>query len=140
MSVLNISHLNKCINFEVSIADKICHFIHLYRSPNQTQGKFQISKSNLELGLDSLSSCNPFLKVTINNNFNAKSKRWCKTDKTSFRVSQLWLLISKFGLSQIITEPNYILENSRFCPDLLLTSQLNAVMGSGVHASLNSLY
>ena len=32
LRVLNISDLNECINFEVSIATKICHFIHLYRS------------------------------------------------------------------------------------------------------------
>ena len=36
LRVLNISNLNECINIEVSIANKICHFIHLYRSPSQT--------------------------------------------------------------------------------------------------------
>ena len=36
--------------------------------------------------------------------FNAKSKHWCKIDKTSFEGSQIQFLTSKFGLSQIITE------------------------------------
>ena len=60
-----------------------------------------------------------------------------KTDKTSFEGSQLQLLTSKFGLSQIFTEPKHILENSRYCLDLLFTPQPNMVMDSGVHASLH---
>ena len=71
LRVLNISNLNECINFEVSIAKKICRFIHLYRSPNQTQDVFQIFRSNLELNLDSLSSPNLFLTIMIGN-FNAQ--------------------------------------------------------------------
>ena len=65
----------------------------------------------LELDLNSLSSSNPFLIVMIGD-FNAKSKQWCKIDKTSFEGSQIQLLTSKFGLSQITTEPTHILENS----------------------------
>ena len=67
--------------------------------------------------------------------FNAKSKQWCEKDKTSFEGSRIQLLTSKFGLSQIITEPTHILENSRSSIDLLLTSQPNLVMHSGLHAS-----
>ena len=37
LRVLNISNLNESINFEVCIANKICRFIHLYRSHSQTQ-------------------------------------------------------------------------------------------------------
>ena len=134
--VLNTSYLNECINFEVSIANKICHFIHLYRSPSQTQDEFQIFRSNLELNLDSLSSCNPFVTILIGD-FNVKSKQWCEIDKTSFEGSLIQLLSSKFGLSQIITEPTHILENSRSFIDLLFTSQPNMVMDSGVYASLH---
>ena len=71
LRVLNIWNLNECINFQVSIGNKICYFIHLYRSPPQTQNEFQILKSKLELNLDSLSSCNPFLTV-MTGDFNAK--------------------------------------------------------------------
>ena len=40
LRILNISNLDECINFEVSIANKICHFIHPYRSPSQKQDEF----------------------------------------------------------------------------------------------------
>ena len=65
--------------------------------------------------------------------FNPKSKQWCEIDKNSFESSQLQLLTEKFGLSQIITEPTYILESSRSCIDLLLSSQPIMVTYSGVH-------
>ena len=98
LRVLNISNLNERINFQITIANKICRFIHLYRSPTQMQDEFQIFKAKLELNLDSLSSCNPFLTV-MNGDFIAKSKQWCKIDKASFESSQIQLLTSKFGLS-----------------------------------------
>ena len=104
--------VSKCT---VSITNKIRQnlpFFHLHRSTYQTQDKFQIFKSNLELNDDSLCSCNPFLTVIIGD-FNAKSKQWCKIDKTSFEGSQLQLVTSKVGLLQMITEPTHILENSR---------------------------
>ena len=85
LRVLTISNLNECINFEVSIASKICHFIHLYRSPSQTQDQFQIFRSNPELSRDSLANCNPFLTIIIGD-FNAKSKQWCKIDKAGLRA------------------------------------------------------
>ena len=41
LRILNISNLDECINFVVSTANKICRFIHLYRSPSQKQDEFQ---------------------------------------------------------------------------------------------------
>ena len=73
LRVLNISYLSECITFEISIGNKICRFVHLYRSPSQTQDKFQTFKSNLMLNLDALLCGNPFLTVMIGD-FNAKSK------------------------------------------------------------------
>ena len=38
LRVLNMPYLSECITFEISIGNKVCRFIHLYRSPSQTQG------------------------------------------------------------------------------------------------------
>ena len=73
LRVLNISYLSECITFEISIGNKICRFIHLYRSPSRTQDGFQTFKSNLKLNLEALLWANPFLTVMICD-FNAKSK------------------------------------------------------------------
>ena len=71
LRILNISNLDECINFEVSIANKICRFVQLYRSPSQKQDEFQEFKSNLEMNFDALLANNPFLTVMIGY-FNAK--------------------------------------------------------------------
>ena len=137
LRVLNISYLSECITFEVSTGNKVCRFIHLYRSPSQTQDEFQTFKSNLNLNLDALLCSNLFLAVMIGD-FNAKSKDWCSIDRTSFEGSEFDFLTSQFGLSQITKEPTHILDNPRSCIDLIFTSQPNVVIVSGVHASLHS--
>ena len=83
LRVLNISYLSECITFEISIGNKVCRFIHLYRPPSQTQDEFQMYKSNLKLNLDTLSYDNSLLTVLIGD-FHVKSKDWCSIDKTSF--------------------------------------------------------
>ena len=137
LRILNISNLDECINFEVSIANKICRFIHLYRSPSQKQDEFQEFKSNLEINLDALSTNNPFLTVIIGD-FNGESSNWYLNDKTRFEGSQIEFLGSQFAMFQVINEPTHILDNSKSCIDLIFTSQPNMIMDSGVHPSLHS--
>ena len=120
-----------------ALRSALATFVTLFICIDSLTNEFQIFRSNLELNLDSLSCCHLFLTVLIGD-FNAKSKQWCEIDTTRFEGSQLQLLISKFGLSQLITEPTYILENSRSCIDLLFKFQPNMIMDSGVHASVDS--
>ena len=124
-------------NFLVSITNKICRFIHIYRSPSQKQDKFQEFKSNLEINLDVLSANNPFLIVIIGD-FNAKSTNWYLNDVTRFEGLKIEFLASQFAMSQVINEPTHILDNSKSCIDLIFTSQPNMIMDSGVHPSLHS--
>ena len=89
------------------------------------------------MNLDALSANNPFLEVMIVH-FNAKSSNWYLNDVTSFEDSQIEFLASQFAMSQVINEPNHILDNSKSCIDLIFTSQSNMIMNSGVHHSLDS--
>ena len=61
LRVVNILYPSECITFETSVANKVCRFIHLYRSPSQTQKVFQTFKLNLKLNLDELLCGNKFL-------------------------------------------------------------------------------
>ena len=85
LRILNISNLDECINFEISIAKKFCRFIHLIALP---------------------------VKIDF--------------------------LATKFAMSQVINQPTHILDNSKSCIDLIVTSQPNMIMDSGVHPSLHS--
>ena len=132
LRILNISNLDECINFEVSIANKISRFIQRYRSPSQKQDEFQEFKSNLEMNLDALSTNNPFLTVMIGD-FDAKSSNWYLNDITSFEGSQIEFLASQFAMSQVINEPTHILDNSKSCIDLIFTSQPNMIHSNCHH-------
>ena len=57
--------------FEISFAGKVCNFISLYRSPNQSHDIFETLVDNLELSLDTIPNKNPSLIVVLGD-FNAK--------------------------------------------------------------------
>ena len=120
LKVLSTNFLQECINFEVSIGNKICPLIHLCRTPSQSQDEFHDFLTNLEMNLDDSFNSNPFL-----------------TARSTIEGSTIDFLTSQFGLSQIIKEPTHILENSSSCIELIFTTQLNIVLESGVHHSLH---
>ena len=109
LKFLSTNFLQECINIEVSIGNKICRFIHLYRTPSQSQNEFHDFLTNLEMNDDSFNS-SPFL-TTVNGDFNAKSNNWSEGDRSTIEGSKIDFLTSQFGLSQIIKEPTHILEN-----------------------------
>ena len=86
------------MNFEVSITNRICHFIQLYGYPSQKQDDFQEFKSNLEMNSDVLSTNNSFLTDMIDD-LNAKWNNWYLNGITSFEGSQIEFLTSQFVAS-----------------------------------------
>ena len=94
LKVLSTNFLQECINFEVSIGNKKCRFIHLYRTPSQSQDEFHDFLTNLEMNLDDAFNNNPFL-TTVICDFNAKSNKWSEgTDQSSKGVKLIFLLLS----------------------------------------------
>ena len=74
LKVLSTNFLQECINFEVSIGNKTRWFIHIYRTPSQSQDEFHDFLTNLEMNLDDSFNSNPFL-TTVIGDFNAKSNK-----------------------------------------------------------------
>ena len=58
----------------------------------------------------------------------------------SEKITHLTVIVgtSSYGLNQLIQEPTHILNSSTSCIDLILTSQPNLVMESGIHSLLHS--
>ena len=52
LKVLNMKHLQECLNIEFSTGKKICRLISLYRSPSQNQEEFNTFLDNLESNLE----------------------------------------------------------------------------------------
>ena len=98
LKVLSANVPQECISFEVSVGNKICRFIHLYRTPSQSQDEFHDFLTNLEMNLDDSFNSNPFL-TTVISDFNAKSNNWSEGDRSTTEGSKIDFLTSQFGLS-----------------------------------------
>ena len=118
------------------LGDKICKFVSLYRTRNQSEDDFENFCYNFELTLDAVLATNPFLIVAIGD-FNAKSRNWYTGDTTIFKDSKIEATTSQFGLQQIINKPIHIQGKSVSCIDLIFYSQPNLVMSSSIHLSLH---
>lgn len=99
MKVLDIQFLNECLNFELNIGGKVCHFLCLSGSPNQTGKSFETLADNLELDIDTLTNINLFLIVAIGN-FNAKTINRYKNDTTFYKGTKIDAILSQFGLNK----------------------------------------
>ena len=115
---------------------KLCRFVSLYRSPNQSQDDFESFVNNFELIIDAITANNPFLTIVLGD-FNITSNLWFKGDKTSYEASKIDAITSRFGLKQLINKPTHLVADSPSCIDLIFTSQPNLVMESRVHSSLH---
>ena len=98
LKVLNMKHLQECLNIEFSIGKKISRLISLYKYPSQHQEEFNTFLDNLESNLGTVSFSNPFLTV-LTGNFNAKCASWYSKDNR-----YAFFLISK------LTSPNNFCE------------------------------
>ena len=118
---INIHYLNECITFEVKLGNKICNFVSLYRSLNQSEDDFENFCKNFELTQDTALATNLFLIVAIGD-FNAKSSNWYTGDTTTSGDSKFEAITSEFGLQQIINEPTHIQAKSVPCINLIFSS------------------
>ena len=84
--MLDIKYLQERIVFQVLIANKLCNWISLYRSPSQPTDIFDQFADNLELTLDEVGNHNPFLIVLLGD-FNVIQKTG--THMTKCRIKEL---------------------------------------------------
>ena len=124
------------MNFEISFGGKICNFISLYHSPNQSSDTFEDFADNLELNLNKISNKSPYFLAVLGD-FNVKSSNWYKHHETTCESSKIDATTSQVGLQRLIKEPTHILIDLSSCIDLLFISQLDLVMESGVHSSFH---
>ena len=129
LKILNIHYLHESISFQLQVGSKICKFVSLCRSPNQTSDDFEKFTDNFELTLHTLAQSNSHLIVVLEY-LNIKSKNWYINSKTTTEGAKIEFATSQYELHQIINEPTHVLENSLSCIDLIFTTQPNLVVDS----------
>ena len=134
LKVIDIQYLQECINFKMKIGEKLCKFIVLYRSPNQSQDELETFPKNFELNFDTILANSPFLTVVLGE-FNVKSNLYCRSGKTSYKASKIEDLASQFRLQQLINKQTRHFRNLSSC--YIFALQPNLVMKSDVHSSFH---
>ena len=105
------SYLSECLTLEVTISNKKCYIITLYRFPSQTSDEFDSFISNLEKLLINRTSFDPHF-VTLLGDFNAKSKSWSVNDTTTEEGIILVNLTFLYGMKQLISAPPHTVQHS----------------------------
>ena len=88
LKVLSTNFLQECINFEVSIGNKICRFIQLYTTSSQSHDEFHDFLTNLEMNLGDSVNSNPFL-TTVIGDFSDKSEKWLEGDRSTIKGNKI---------------------------------------------------
>ena len=84
-----------------------------------------------------ISSEKPYFLI-FTGDFNAHSVQWWPDGDSNNERTQLNLLFSELGLTQLISEPTHFRENCQpSCIDLIICDQPNLVSDSGVRSSLD---
>ena len=103
LKLINIQYPNKCITIKIKTGDKICNFVSLFRSPNQS-----------------------FLVAAIGD-FNVNFNDWYTRDTTTFEGSKIEATTFQFRLQSIINEPTQSQEKFASCIDRIFTPQQSLV-------------
>ena len=122
LKLINIQYPNKCITIKIKTGDKICNFVSLFRSPNQSKDDFEKFCDNFELTLDVILTTNPFLIAAIGD-FNVNFNDWYTRDTTTFEGSKIEATTFQFRLQPIINEPTQSQEKFASCIDRIFTPQ-----------------
>ena len=130
---------DECIVAELEIERKKIFFNVLYRNPKHTVGSIEFTNfmTNLSDLYSQILLENPYLTI-FTGDFNAQSDQWWFDGGSNNQGTQLNVLFSEFGLSQLISEPTYFRENCNLtCIDLMICDQPNLGVDSGVRSSLD---
>ena len=134
-----IKSFDECIVAELRFGrNKIC-FTVLYRNPIHKVGSPEFFNfiDNFRDLHSKMSSEKPYFLI-FPGDFIAHSVQWWPNGDSNNERTQLNLLFSELGLTQLISEPTHFRENCQpSCIDLIINDQPNLVSDSGVRSSLD---
>ena len=135
LPITNLEIIEETIVCKINVRRKKAYFVVVYRSPSQTDDEFDLFIDKLELTIENIQAKKPDC-IIITGDFNCKSQKWWSDGIEDKHGSTLDVLIQSKNLTQLINEPTHLLNNSRSCIDLIITSQDNLFIDYGIHPSL----
>ena len=132
----DLSILQKCLVTEIIVDNEKYLLTCLYRSPNQNHGELENFSSNLDLLLSNINDNHPTCSVRIGD-FNAKSSKWCNSNKSNRAGIELDNITTSAGYSQLINELTHFVNKISFCIDLIFSSDLNITKNCGTEKTIH---
>ena len=109
-----------------------CFFTCLYRWPNQKHEELENFSSNLDLFLSTINDNHQTCSILIGD-FNAKSSKWCISDKSNRAGSECDNITTSAGYSQLINKTTHFVNKISPCIDLIFSSDLNCLIEKKIH-------
>ena len=131
----DISCMQGCLVTELSMNNEKSFFRCLYRSPSQSHEELDTFCSNLDLLLSNINNNHPNCSILIGD-FNAKSSRWCSSDKDNKAGCELDNITTSAGYSQMINKPTHFINESSSCIDLIFSSNHSLTKNCGIDHSI----
>ena len=116
----DLSILQECLVTESIVDDEKYFFTCLYRSTNQNHEELEKFISSLEFFLSSINNDHPICSILLGV-FNAKSSKWCNSDKRIRVDIELDNITTSAGYSQLITETTHFVNKTSSCIDLIFS-------------------
>ena len=131
----DISCMQECLVTELSMNNEKCFFTCLYRSSSQSHEELDIFCSNLDLLISNINNNHPNCFILIGD-FNAKSSKWCSSDKDNKAGCELDNVTTSAGYSQMIDKPTHFVNESSSCIDLIFSSNPSLTKNCGTEHSI----
>ena len=119
INYLNV--LQECLETEIIVDNEKFFFTCFYKSPNQNHEELENFSSNLHLLLSNINNNDAICSIHTGD-FNAKSSKWCNSDKGNRAGIELDNITTSVGYSQLINK--FINKNSS-CIDFIFPSDFN---------------
>ena len=91
---------------------------------------------NLDLLLSYINENHPTCSTLIGD-FNAKSSKWCNSDKSNRVGIELDSITTSAGYSQLINEQTHFVNKTSSCIDLIFSSDLNITRNCGIEKTIH---
>ena len=131
----DFSILQGCLVTKIIVDNEKYFFKCLYRSPNQNHEELENFSPNLDLVLSNINDNHPTCSILIGY-FNAKSSKWCNSDKSNRAGIELDNITTSAGYSQLINEPTHIINKTSSYIDLIFSSDLNVTRNCGIEKTI----
>ena len=130
----DLSILQECLVSGIIADNEKCFFT--YRSPSQNHEELEDFSSNLDLLLSNINDNHPTCSVRIGD-FNAKSSKWCNSNKSNRSGIELDNITTSADYSQLINELTHFVNKISFCIDLIFSSDLNITRNCGTEKTIH---